>query len=102
MSKTNQTLRDVLRAYGDVLLDLAEQASFKPESVKREAVEKTVNANENQALKEISELLLECKPENKILPLVNGECPENAQDFMHYMGYNQAIDDYEKNIKDLL
>ncbi len=68
----------------------------------------------DQALKELEELLVECKPESKsedntdckfpdhpnnvkclqvhIPPIRASKLPEN-------IGYNQALDDYEKNIK---
>lgn len=71
----------------------------------------------DQALKELEELLLECKPESKsedntdckfpdhpnnikclqvhIPPIRASKLPEN-------IGYNQALDDYEKNIKEVL
>lgn len=90
MSKTNQTLQDVLYELAEEISDL-EGGWVGTSSLADQPVD--------QALKEISELLVECKPEWKTLPLVNGECPENAQDFILATGYNEALYDYEKNIK---
>lgn len=59
----------------------------------------------DQALKEIEELLLECKPEKK----TKKDVPDPYEVGIHATipvaqasGYNQAIDDYEKNIKEVL
>ena len=58
-----------------------------------------------QALKELGELLLECKPEKK----TKKDVPDPYEVGIHATipvaqasGYNQAIDDYEKNIKEVL
>lgn len=50
----------------------------------------------DQALKELEELLLGCKPEKKKIDhsLLSGNQGNIANG-----GYNQALDDYEKNIK---
>ncbi len=56
----------------------------------------------DQALKEISELLLECKPEknthdvNAVAHFDYPKCCERVE------GYNQGLDDYEKNIREVL
>ena len=59
----------------------------------------------DQALKELGELLLECKPEKK----TKKDVPDPYEVGIHATipvaqasGYNQAIDDYEKNIKEVL
>lgn len=54
------------------------------------------SAEVDQALKEISELLVDCKPKKR-----TEYVPTENQDFRD-LGYNMALDDYEKNIKDLL
>lgn len=59
---------------------------------------------ESIALKEISELLLDCKPEkpiydNRRSPKTTGKT-HGTKDFV--IGYSAGVDDYEKNIKDLL
>ena len=58
----------------------------------------------DQALKEISELLLDCKPDkpiydNRRSPKTTGKT-HGTKDFV--IGYSAGVDDYEKNIKDLL
>lgn len=59
----------------------------------------------DRALKELEELLLECKPEKK----TKKDVPDPYEVGIHATipvaqasGYNQAIDDYEKNIKEVL
>lgn len=51
----------------------------------------------DQALKELEELLLECKPEKKKLYEAPNGSVESA-----LIGYNSGLDDYEKNIKSRL
>lgn len=86
MSKTNQTIRDILDhlVYGsDNLFSSAAEGKY---------VEIELNKIKNQALKEISELLLDCKPDKK-----NTRKGRYADSFGN--GYNAGLDDYEKNIK---
>jgi len=77
---TNQTLRDILdKMIWDIALDDGIGDG-----------EKQVD----QALKEISELLVECKPEKDVTDIFDTQADKD-----YVVGYNQAIDDYEKNIK---
>ena len=78
MSKTNQTLRDVFHKNG---LNYS-QIVGEENTVVSMGLE-----GFNQALKEISELLLDCKPKDKAF----------ITDFNE--GWEAGIDDYEKNIK---
>ena len=50
--------------------------------------------NPAKALKEISELLVEAKPSRYVY--------KNDDGHAYHQGWNECIDDYEKNIKDLL
>ena len=99
MSKTNQTLRDVLKGTYDCGYELGVASSdgyYPPDK-------KYVKEELDQALKEISELLVECKPEK--LGTV-GTWSDTGQKVLagssEDIAYNKALDDYEKNIKDLL
>lgn len=74
MSKTNQTIRDIL--------EQVDNGQYI-----------------DQALKEISELLLECKPEKNthdVTAVAHFDYPKCCE---RVEGYNQGLDDYEKNIK---
>lgn len=51
----------------------------------------------DQALKEISELLVECKPKKEVVEDLKGQI-----DYGYMQGWNACRDDYEKNIKELL
>lgn len=54
----------------------------------------------DQALKEIQELLVDdMQGKKKILPSEHGDNPLKNSSEDYCMGYNQAIDDYENNIK---
>lgn len=78
MSKTNQTLKEILYDFGDI----------------------TSGVDINQALKEIQELLVDdMQGKKKILPSEHGDNPLKNSSEDYCMGYNQAIDDYENNIK---
>jgi len=74
-----------------ILIDIADDAYIA--GLKRD---KDSIFNLDQALKELEELLLECKPEKKKIDhsLLSGNQGNIANG-----GYNQALDDYEKNIK---
>lgn len=96
MSKTNQTLRDVFHKNG---LNYS-QIVGEENTIISMGLEEF-----NQALKELEELLLECKPEKK----TKKDVPDPYEVGIHATipvaqasGYNQAIDDYEKNIKAIL
>lgn len=75
-----------------ILIDIADNAYIA--GLKRD---KDSIFNLDQALKELEELLLECKPEKKKLYEAPNGSVESA-----LIGYNSGLDDYEKNIKELL
>ncbi|MDQ5914105.1 MAG: hypothetical protein QG623_724 [Patescibacteria group bacterium] len=81
--KTNQTLKEVLMEVWNCgyTIDTPD----------------TQGMSVDQALKEIEQLLVECKPEKKKLYEAPTNSIENA-----LIGYNSGIDDYEKNIKAIL
>ena len=83
MSKTNQTLREILLQVWDCgyTIDTPD----------------TQGMSVDQALKEISELLVECEPEEEVVEDLKGQI-----DYGYMQGWNACRDDYEKNIKDLL
>lgn len=80
--KTNQTLKEILLQVWDCgyTIDTPD----------------TQGMSVDQALKEISELIVECKPKKIEVKI---ELPDTLH---RNVGYNSGIDDYEKNIKDLL
>lgn len=85
--KTNQTLKEILLQVWDCgyTIDTPD----------------TQGMSVDQALKEISELLVECKPDkpiydNRRSPKTTGKT-HGTKDFV--IGYSAGVDDYEKNIK---
>ena len=86
MSKTNQTLKEILMEVWDCgyTIDTPDTQGMSVE----------------EALKEIEQILLDdLQGKKKILPSEHGDYPLKNSSEDYCMGYNQAIDDYEKNIK---
>lgn len=86
--KTNQTLKEILMEVWDCgyTIDTPD----------------TQGMSVDQALKEISELLVECKPSYKNKQSREYFSPNANHIKAHRSGYMLGVRDYEKNIKDLL
>lgn len=95
MSKTNQTLKKIIESVYSAGFEVGQYTQPSDETLEQRL---------DQALKEISELLLDCKPEkpiydNRRSPKTTGKT-HGTKDFV--IGYSAGVDDYEKNIKEVL
>ena len=82
----------IMKTVRDILESCAED--YYPYHEYSGAYEDKNKESLDQALKELEALLLECKPEKEYM----GE----PGSYAYNVGYNEALDDYEKNIKKVI
>lgn len=97
---TNKTIADILN---DMIPDglVVDKLTDEPNTAATALLKQFKATKVDQALKEISELLLDCKPEkpiydNRRSPKTTGKT-HGTKDFV--IGYSAGVDDYEKNLK---
>lgn len=92
---TNKTIADILN---DMIPDglVVDKLTDEPNTAATALLKQFKATKVDQALKEISELLLDCKPEKPIYEWVICYKRFN-KDFV--IGYSAGVDDYEKNLK---